>query len=68
MGFSADGNMPVHRYDGDGWYIYIPISGWTLTEASEARTKWTSANDTGSTLVVREISDLFALIKELFGL
>ena len=55
-GFSADGNYPVHRYDGDGWYIYIPISGWTLTEASEARTKWTSDYDTGSTLVVREIS------------
>jgi len=55
-GLSADGNMPAHRYDGDGWFLYIPVSGWTLTEASEARTKWTSDYDTGSTLVVREIS------------
>ena len=53
-GFSPDGQLPVHRYDGDGWYIYIPITGWTLTEASEVRTKWTSEN--GSTLVVRHAS------------
>ena len=51
---SANGNYPVHRFDGDGWYLYIPVSGWTLTEATETRTVWTSAYGTGSTLVVRK--------------
>ena len=54
-GFSVYGNMPVHRYDGDGWYIYIPVSAWSL-EASDLRTKWISDYDTGSTLVVRRAS------------
>ena len=21
--------VPAHRYDGEGWYIYIPVQGWT---------------------------------------
>lgn len=53
---SPDGHMYVQRFDGDGWYIYIPVSGWTLEEASEVRTKWTSDAGTGSTLVVRRAS------------
>ena len=53
---SPDGHMVVRRFDGDGWYIYIPVSGWTLEEASEARTRWSSDAGTGSTLVVRRAS------------
>ncbi len=54
---SPDGHMYVRRYQvRDCWEIYIPVSGWTLEEASEARTKWTSDAGTGSTLVVRRAS------------
>ena len=53
---SAGGSYPVQRYDGDGWYLYVPVSGWKLTEASETRTKWESVSDSGSTLVVRRAS------------
>lgn len=53
---SPDGHMLVRRYAGDGWSVCIPVSGWTQTEASGTRSKWTSDADTGSTLVVRRAS------------
>ena len=45
------GNYPVHRYDVDGGYLYIPISGWTKSDTSDAASpywEWTSAYNTGS--------------------
>ena len=45
------GNYPVHRYDIDGGYLYIPISGWTKSDTSDAASpywEWTSAYNTGS--------------------
>lgn len=51
------GNHPAHRYDGDGWYLYIPIQAWELTEASETQTVWSSQYGTGSALTVRKASD-----------
>ena len=54
---SPDGHMYVRRYQvRDCWEIYIPVSGWTLEEASDVRTKWTSDSGSGSTLVVRRAS------------
>ena len=44
------GNMPAHRYDGDGWYIYIPVSAWERTE--DAGDRWHSMYWTGSALTV----------------
>ena len=51
------GNYPVHRYDVDGGYLYIPISAWTMStpERGEEAVRtytWTSSYDTGSQLVV----------------
>lgn len=50
------GNFPVHRYDGDGWYLYIPISPWEQVAPSadtyRYHWEWTSGYGTGSTLVV----------------
>ncbi len=47
---------PAHRYDGDGWYIYIPVSGWEqarVTGDNEDYTwGWSSAYNTGAYLVV----------------
>ena len=45
------GNYPVHRYDIDGGYLYIPISGWTKSDTSDSVSpywEWTSAYNTGS--------------------
>ena len=55
-GLSAGGSFPVRRFDGDGWYVYIPVTGWQLTESSIERCAWTSASDTGSSFAVREAS------------
>ena len=50
------GNYPVHRYDGDGWYFYIPVGGWeqvaTSADTYRYHWEWTSGYNTGSTLVV----------------
>lgn len=45
------GNYPVHRYDVDGGYLYIPSSGWTKSDTSDSVSpywEWTSAYNTGS--------------------
>lgn len=51
---------PAHRYDGDGWYIYIPVSGWRqarVTGDNEDYTwGWSSAYDTGAYLIVAYFS------------
>ncbi|MDO4813126.1 MAG: M56 family metallopeptidase [Eubacteriales bacterium] len=44
------GNYPVHRYDGDGWYIYIPVSAWV---SGVGEPIWYSSYYTESTIVVK---------------
>lgn len=47
------GNTPVHRFDGDGWGIYIPVSAWyQSSDAMENQWLWRSSYNTGSTLMV----------------
>lgn len=50
------GNYPVHRYDGDGWYFYIPVGEWeqvaTSADTYRYHWEWTSGYNTGSTLSV----------------
>lgn len=49
------GNHPARRWDVDGWYLYIPISGWS--EASSGDTaRWVSRYGTGSSIAVRQAS------------
>ena len=54
------GNYPVHRYDGDGWYIYVPVSAWEQAAASadiyRYHWEWRSGYDTGSTLIVNRFT------------
>ena len=45
-------SVPVHRFDGDGWYIYIPIQVWNCPENAEVPCVFTSAYSTGSMLKV----------------
>ncbi|MBR2895291.1 MAG: M56 family metallopeptidase, partial [Oscillospiraceae bacterium] len=47
------GNIPVHRFDGNGWYLYVPVQAWNCpTDATESPCTFTSAYYTGSTLKV----------------
>ena len=50
------GNYPVHRYDVDGGYLYIPISAWIMADVTAHRSyghwEWHSGYDTGSILTV----------------
>ncbi len=46
------GSFPAHRYDGDGWYIYIPVEAWTPAEADGSEAAWESEYGTGSTVSV----------------
>ena len=57
------GSHPAHRYDGDGWYLYIPIQAWEQTEASAVQTVWSSQYGTGSALTVRKASESEAAAK-----
>ena len=54
------GNFPVHRFDGDGWYIYIPISPWSRVISDDFREgkhwEWTSDYGTGSSLTINRFS------------
>jgi hypothetical protein len=53
--YSVD--VPVHRYDGDGWYIYVPISGWEQVEVSDPNQwAWSSAYYTDAFLLVDRFS------------
>ena len=45
-------NIPVHRYDGDGWYLYIPVVAWKQTSADPVHSVWVSEYDTGSAITV----------------
>ncbi len=52
------GNQPVHRFDGDGWGIYIPLPAWyQSTDAGENQWLWCSSYLTGSSLLVEAFSD-----------
>lgn len=50
------GNYPVHRYDVDGGYLYIPTSAWIMADVTAHRShghwEWYSGYDTGSQIVV----------------
>ena len=54
---ASRGNFPVHRYDGDGWYLYTPESTWeqVLTEDPDTQWQWASAYGTGATLLVEQL-------------
>ncbi len=49
------GNFPVHRYDGEGWYVYIPVSAWEFEPDTLGKLNtwtWHSAYGTESRLTV----------------
>ena len=45
-------NVTAHRYDGDGWYLYVPVMAWTQWSADPVHSVWVSAYNTGSAITV----------------
>lgn len=45
-------NVPVRRYDGDGWYLYVPVMAWTQWSADPVHSVWVSGYNTGSAITV----------------
>ena len=56
-------SFPVRRFEGDGWFIYIPVTGWQIQEPSIKRCIWTTASGTGTTVTVREATKYEASAK-----
>lgn len=54
-----------HRYDGDGWYLYVPQTAWERT-TNTGEDCWYSAYLTGSTLRVDKYPDSVAEMEELY--
>ena len=58
------GNYPVHRYDVDGGYLYIPLDVWTMSDVSANRShghwEWYSSYATASSIVVDRFSQTLA--------
>ena len=57
------GNYPVRRYDGDGWYMYIPVSAW---EPGVGEPIWYSSYGTDSTIVVKTFDTPLDQAQEYF--
>ena len=55
-------NLPVHRYDGDGWYLYAPVSGWSPA----GENCWQSDSGTGATLQVEKRPESLQDIKTIW--
>ena len=61
------GNFPVHRYDGNGWYIYIPVSAWeNTTYFPPYEWGWSSQYQTNSTLLIETGVDTLDTMREFW--
>lgn len=51
------GNFPAERYDGDGWYIYVPMQLWQYVGNADGRMNWVfgSTYGTGSSIIVEKL-------------
>ncbi|MBQ9720133.1 MAG: M56 family metallopeptidase, partial [Oscillospiraceae bacterium] len=49
-------NVPGHRVDGDGWYVYIPVRTWWYRADEDGTARWYSRYNTGSTISISEAS------------
>lgn len=54
------GNFPVHRYDGDGWYVYIPVQAWKQVTETNDECVWLSEYWTNSMLKVTRFTQPLA--------
>lgn len=55
--------VPAHRQDGDGWHLYIPVTGWEQTAEGG---QWRSSYKTGSELSVSKSVDSVETMEEFY--
>ena len=62
---SHAGNIPVHRFDGDGWYLYIPIQIWSQPiRNSVGNYECWSLYETGSGWILGKLPDSVEQVKD----
>ena len=52
----SEHSFEMRRFDGDGWYIYIPATAWAKADAAHLD-EWCSMYDTGSSLNIYEFEE-----------
>lgn len=62
------GTLPVHRYDGDGWYLYVPVMAWEQYKGDGNNWEWQSEYRASSTIlkVNRITSDTMDVLPALY--
>lgn len=60
---TSSDDCTARRYDGDGWYLYIPTVAWTKTNGQDS---WYSAYCDGSTLCVDKSYDSVEMMEDFY--
>ena len=60
---TSSDDCTARRYDGDGWYLYIPTVAWTKTNGQDS---WYSAYCDGSTLCVDKSVDSVEMMEAFY--
>lgn len=60
---TSSDDCTARRYDGDGWYLYIPTVAWTKTVGQDS---WYSAYCDGSTLCVDKSYDSVEMMEDFY--
>lgn len=55
LSLGGENRVTARRWDGDGWYVYVPVEGWR-DASGVGNMRFVSKYDTGSTLLIREAS------------
>ena len=51
-------SCPVQRFDGEGWYLYIPVLNWEPVQVQkDGSLLWRSSRGTGASLLIRHVDD-----------
>ena len=60
---TSSDDCTARRYDGNGWYLYIPTVAWTKTNGQDS---WYSAYCDGSTLCVDKSADSVEMMEDFY--
>ena len=60
---TSSDDCTARRYDGNGWYLYIPTVAWTKTNGQDS---WYSAYCDGSTLCVDKSYDSVEMMEDFY--
>ena len=60
---TSSDDCTARRYNGDGWYLYVPTVAWTKTVGQDS---WYSAYCDGSTLCVDKSADSVEMMEDFY--